>query len=270
MEQLVEERAKLVNAQKLFGIEITVYPQLNFVENVMSKLDALFSLYLYHKEKEQRWGNILWQELDVTVMETGCADSLEKIEELDEALKELATFRKVTENVVAFSGSIPLIASLKTDAMRDRHWKELMDLGGIVFDVHSSSFTLGKLFEMKLHRFGDKIGSITYGAEQERKIEKKLLSIKSAWGKKLFPLAKYKGIAILGDTTELEGDLEDDVLNLQTLLNSRYIVHFRADVAEWDRNLNLVTECIKVCTLFLLLLKSVCHVTECQLPMVEM
>eukprot|EP01084_Bolivina_argentea_P103527 185424_1 len=37
VKQLVHERGKLVNAQKLFGIEITVYPELNFVENYMNK-----------------------------------------------------------------------------------------------------------------------------------------------------------------------------------------------------------------------------------------
>lgn len=113
-----------------------------------------------------------------------------------------------------------------------------MDLTGITFDVHSASFTLGKLFEMKLYRFGSKISAITYGAEQERKIEKKLMSNKTIWNKKIFPLHCYKGIPIMGDTAEMETDLEDNVLNLQTLLNSRFVIHFR--------NLNLVTECIKI------------------------
>ena len=58
------------------------------------------------------------------------------------------------------------------------------------------------------------IFEIVYKANQERTIESKLNSIKERW--------KF------------------DVLNLQTLLNSRFV-----DVAEWDKNLNLIGNCMK-------------------------
>ena len=146
-----------MNAQKLFGIEITVYTQLNFVEKQMQQLTQLFDLYLYHKSKESNWSRLLWNDLDIAALEKGCDDSLQKLEKLPEELKSLHTYRKVSECVYGFKESLPLISSLKTDALRDRHWKELMDLTGVVFDTHSTSFTLGKLFEMQLHKHSEKI-----------------------------------------------------------------------------------------------------------------
>ena len=240
------ERSKLVQAQKLFGIELTIFPELNSLEQGMKGLIKLYQLYDSHKKKEEQWSSMLWQELDVSILEAGCNETLEKLNNLDDSLKNFNTFRKVNESILSFKQSLPLIVSLKTDALRDRHWKQLMELTKIKFDIHSSSFTLGKLFDMQLHKYIDEISKITYGAEQERKIEKKLAAIKLNWNKKAFPLASYKNVPILADTSEIETDLEDDVLNLQTLLNSRFVVHFRNDVQEWDKNLNLVTECTKV------------------------
>ena len=68
-------------------------------------------------------------ELDVEVLSTGCRESQAQLEQLvqDNAnLSELDTFRKVSEHIASFEGAIPLIASLKTDALRDRPWRQLM------------------------------------------------------------------------------------------------------------------------------------------------
>ena len=83
----------------------------------MHKLDKLFKLYSYHKNKEQKWGDILWTELDVKILEIGCKDSLDQIENLDESLKDLNTFRHLSENIESFQNALPLISSLKTDAL---------------------------------------------------------------------------------------------------------------------------------------------------------
>lgn len=87
---------------------------------------------------------------------------------------------------------------------------------------------------------------IIYLAGQETKIEEKLNEIVTKWKGLSFPLSKYKDTPILGDITELEIELEDDILNIQTLSSSRFVKYFREKVAEWDKNLNMVADCVKV------------------------
>eukprot|EP00494_Astrolonche_serrata_P013946 UN14072 len=41
-------------------------------------------------------------------------------------------------------------------------------------------------------------------------------------------------------------DLEDDILNLQTILNSRYVKHIKDKVSALDLDLNLISDCMKV------------------------
>ncbi|ETO20527.1 Dynein heavy chain family protein, partial [Reticulomyxa filosa] len=246
--QLINDRTKLVNAQKLFGIEITTCPDLTFVEKQVQQLEELFNVYLFHRDKAQQWSKILWSELDVGLLSKECEDCLEKLNCLPNELKNLNTFRKVSEAIHAFKESLAVIETLKNEALRDRHWQQIMDLTSVHMDLRLSNFTLGKLFDMNLSRFAKEISAITQAAIQERKIEKKLASIKENWSKRNFELGVFKEVPILADTSEMEAELEDDVLNLQTLLNSRFVMHFRNEVQEWDKNLSGLTDCIKIWT----------------------
>ena len=53
-----------------------------------------------------------------------------------------------------------------------RHWKELMQNTGTVFDMDPDTFTLAKIFSMELHRFQECIQQIVTSASKEMAIEK--------------------------------------------------------------------------------------------------
>jgi dynein heavy chain len=57
--------------------------------------------------------------------------------------------------------SIPLLQNLKNDALRDRHWKKLMEVTGRTFEMNPKTFTLNSLFAMQLHTVATAIDEIT-------------------------------------------------------------------------------------------------------------
>lgn len=52
------------------------------------------------------------------------------------------------------------------------HWKKLMDMTGMKFDLNPETFTLQNMFAMELHKFSDVIADITASATKELGIEK--------------------------------------------------------------------------------------------------
>lgn len=52
-----------------------------------------------------------------------------------------------------FKSSIPLMLSLKDEALRERHWQLLMDKTGQHFDMSPDRFTLENMFAMELHKY---------------------------------------------------------------------------------------------------------------------
>ena len=65
-----------------------------------------------------------------------------------------------------------MFGDLKHEALRDRHWKELMTKTGQKFDMNPDTFTLANIFAMELHRYRDTIGDIVTCASKEMGIEK--------------------------------------------------------------------------------------------------
>lgn len=61
-----------------------------------------------------------------------------------------------------FKSSVPLMVSLKNEALRERHWKILMDKTGKIFDMHPERFTLANMFAMELHKYQVCIADIFY------------------------------------------------------------------------------------------------------------
>lgn len=52
-----------------------------------------------------------------------------------------------------FKNTVPLMVSLKNEALRERHWNQLMEKTGQYFDMAPARFTLENMFAMKLHEY---------------------------------------------------------------------------------------------------------------------
>lgn len=81
-----------------------------------------------------------------------------------------------------FKNTIPLMVNLKNEALRERHWKMLMEKTGQYFDMAPAVFTLENMFAMELHRFSDITDEIINNAVKELLLEKGVKEIVAGWG----------------------------------------------------------------------------------------
>jgi dynein heavy chain len=78
-----------------------------------------------------------------------------------------------------------------------------------------------------------------------------LNKIDQVWKKENFDLAKYKKGNddrgwILTNIDEKKLLLDDQLSNLQTVASSKYAGAFSSRIRNWERSLNLISECIEV------------------------
>lgn len=76
----------LVLAEKLFGMEITSYPELASVESEMKKLAQIFAVYAEHADSVKMYSSMLWGDLDITKM-------MATTEEIAKKLRNLKQFK---------------------------------------------------------------------------------------------------------------------------------------------------------------------------------
>lgn len=156
-----KRRDDLVLAEKLFNLNITSYPELVEMEADLQQLAGMYELYTQFKEMKQRWSEMLWSDLDVNALTTGMANLTGKLKKGSRKWKTYGTYKMVESEIAAFQESIPLLQNLKNDALRERHWKKLMEATGKTFEMNPKTFTLDNLFSMELHKFSQVIEEIT-------------------------------------------------------------------------------------------------------------
>lgn len=141
---ILKRREELALAQKLFNMAVQSYPEIAAVEQTLKKLQALYELYKEQRDVKGSWSDILWSELDLAVLERGMEGfqgqlaSLQRLygEEIKHDRRTGNTYKLLEEAILGFLNSLPLIQNLKSEALRDRHWKKLMEITGVAFDMN--------------------------------------------------------------------------------------------------------------------------------------
>nr|Q9SMH3.1 RecName: Full=Dynein-1-alpha heavy chain, flagellar inner arm I1 complex; AltName: Full=1-alpha DHC; AltName: Full=Dynein-1, subspecies f [Chlamydomonas reinhardtii]CAB56598.1 1-alpha dynein heavy chain [Chlamydomonas reinhardtii] len=246
----LRQREQLVLAEKLFGMEITAYPELAQLESEIRKLAQVYGVYAEHAEAVRQYGGQLWSELDVGKMMAGTEAILTKLRKL-KSLKLLPVYELVEKEIQGFYNSLPLMKELKSEALRKRHWTRLMEVTGQEFDMDPKTFTLGNMFAMQLHKYAEEIGKITNAAVKELTIESEIRKLADVWREQRFELGKYmKGPEdrgwVLRSTEDILVLLEDMGLNLQSMMASPFVRPFLTEVRAWEQKLSLIGECIEV------------------------
>lgn len=148
-----------------------------------------------------------------------------------------------------FKNTVPLMVNLKNEALRERHWRILMDKTGKVFDMAPDRFTLDNMFAMELHKYQEIAEEIVNNAIKELLIERGVKEVSEVWDTMMFSVHRhFKGDEergyTLGQVDEIMQVLEDNSMNLQGMAASQFIGPFLKKVQQWERCLSLVSEII--------------------------
>ncbi|XP_076108254.1 dynein axonemal heavy chain 10-like isoform X2 [Mytilus galloprovincialis] len=244
-------RQELANAEKLFDLAITMYPDLLEVQKQMKGLEMVYGLYEEQMAAREQWAETLWSNLNVQVLQDGIELFLKNIRKMPREVKSSQTARALESKMKEFRDALPLFVDLKHDALRERHWKELMEKTGQKFDINPETFTLANVFSMELHRYQETIGEIVTKASKEMSIEKGVKEVEETWNNMKFHVYSYmKGTSnrgfILGTIDEVLQILDDSAMNLQSMSASRFIGPFLNTVQNWEKSLSLISEVLDV------------------------
>jgi len=139
---------------------------------------------------------------------------------------------------------MPLIMDLRNEAMRPRHWNQLMEDVGKEFDPYADTFTLNLILELGLEHYADTISTLSGGAAKELAIEEALVKIEKLWGELTLDLAPYKEYIKLRSVDDVYAALEDNAVLLSTMKASRFAIHEKWE--KWEKALSHVSETIEM------------------------
>ena len=94
-------------------------------------LTMIYALYERQMAAREEWAQTLWANLNVNTLIEGIDGYLKELKKFPKNVRGLAVSKQVMAKMNEFKNSIPLFTDLKNDALRDRHWKLLMQKTGI-------------------------------------------------------------------------------------------------------------------------------------------
>ncbi|XP_056602848.1 dynein axonemal heavy chain 10 isoform X1 [Triplophysa dalaica] len=244
-------RQELAKAEKLFDLPITMYPELLNVQKEMIGLRQIYEISKAQKTAKEEWSQTLWVNLNIEVLQEGIEGFIKSLRKLPKDVRALPVSFFLEGRLKELKESLPLLLDLKNKALRNRHWKNLMERTGTSFEMNPGTFTLENMFSMELHKYGNVISDIVNSAVKELGIEKGVKEVEETWENMKFNVQRYiKGTHehgfILGAVDDILQHLDDDAMNLQSMAGSHFVGPFLATVQQWEKNLSLISEIIEV------------------------
>ncbi|XP_041853005.1 dynein heavy chain 10, axonemal [Melanotaenia boesemani] len=249
--KIVEEGQELSNAKKLLDLPVNTYPEVTQMQKDMEGLRQIYDIYKAQKDAKAKWSQTLWVDLDIQLLQEGIDTFIKSLRKLPKDVRGLPVAFFLDGRMKEFRDSLPLLLDLKNEALRDRHWKELMERTGTSFELNPGSFTLENMFAIELHKHANVIGDIVTSAVKELSIEKGVKAVVETWEHVKFSVQPYcKGtqehIYVLGAMDEVLLNVDNDIMNLQSMAGSRFVGPFLSAIQQLEKELSLISETIEV------------------------
>uniref|UniRef100_UPI0037E7F8F2 dynein axonemal heavy chain 10 n=1 Tax=Semicossyphus pulcher TaxID=241346 RepID=UPI0037E7F8F2 len=249
--KVVAERQELANAEKLLDLPVTMYPKIISMQKDMTGLRRIYDVFKAQKDAKTEWSQTLWVNLDIQLLQEGVESFIKRLRQLPKDVRALPVAFFLEGRLKEFRESLPLLLDLKNEALRDRHWRELMERTGTSFEMNPESFTLENMFAMELHKYANVIGDIVTSAVKELSIERGVKEVVETWENMKFSVMPYfKGTqergSILGAVDEILLNVDNDAMNLQSMAGSRFVGPFLGTIQQWEKDLSLISETIEV------------------------
>ncbi|XP_019715984.1 dynein heavy chain 10, axonemal-like [Hippocampus comes] len=249
--KMVAGRQELANAEKLLDLPVLAYPEIVSIQKDMNGLRQIYDIFRDQKVAKTKWSQTLWVDLDIHLLQEGVEFFVQNLRKLPKDVRALPVACFVEGRMKEFRDSLPFLLDLKNEALRERHWKQLMKRTGTSFEMNRCSFTLENMFAMDLHKHADVIDDIVTSAVKELGIEKGVKEVVETWENMKFIVQPYsKGTqqqsSILGAVDEILSNVDNDAMNLQSMAGSRFVGPFLSTIQQWEKDLSLISETIEI------------------------
>lgn len=247
LKQMEATMASIYESADLFEVNVPDYKQLKHCRKEVCSLKELWDMISVVTSSMNDWETTKWKGINVENMELECKKFAKDIRNLDKEMRAWDAFSGLDNRVKNILTSLRAVSELQNPAIRERHWNQLMHATGVQFTMDVDT-TLADLLKLNLHNFEDEVRSIVDKAVKEMSMEKIVKELKTTWASMEFQYEPHPrtNVPLLKSDEELIETLEDNQVQLQNLMTSKYIAFFLEEVSFWQRKLSTADSVISI------------------------
>ncbi|XP_050175591.1 dynein axonemal heavy chain 9-like [Myiozetetes cayanensis] len=239
IKQMESAMASISESAGLFEVTVPEYKQLKQCRKELCILKELWDMISLVNTSLSDWQTTKWVDINVENMDLECRKFAREIRNLDKEMRAWDAFSGLESKVKNMLTALKAVAELQNPAIRERHWNQLMQMTGVRF-VMDSDTTLADLLKLNLHKFEGEVHGIVDKAVREMSMEKVLKELRVTWSTREFQYEPHSrtNVPLLKSDEGLIETLEDNQVQLQNLMSSKYIAFFLEEVSAWQRQLS--------------------------------
>ena len=246
-QQMESTMASISASASLFEVTVPDYKQLRQCRKEACRLKELWDTIGLVTSSIHAWEATRWKDIDVEAMDLECKRFARNIRNLDKEVRAWEAFTGLESTVLDTLTSLRAVAELQNPAIRERHWRQLMQATGVTFTMDEGT-TLAHLLQLQLHHFEDEVRGIVDRAVKELSMEKVLKELQTTWAGMEFQYEPHPRtcVPLLQSDEDLIEVLEDNQVQLQNLMVSKHIAFFLEDVSGWQKKLSTADAVISI------------------------
>ncbi|KAL1129229.1 hypothetical protein AAG570_013758 [Ranatra chinensis] len=239
VKELTDLMQKLTEQAGLFEVSVPEFTTLMQIQKELKLLKILWDYIEVVKYWIGEWERTQWKKIDSEAMDMELKRFAKEFRTLDKDMRVWDLYTKVEFLVKSMITALRAITELQNPAIRDRHWKELMQATQVKFVIDDST-TLKDLLDLNLYRFEEEVKTIVDKSVKEMAMEKTLGDLRVTWSSMEFEFDSHPrtGSKLLKASEELIEILEDNQVQLQNMMSSKFVGYFFEEVSDWQRKLS--------------------------------
>ncbi|XP_069493861.1 cytoplasmic dynein 1 heavy chain 1 [Ambystoma mexicanum] len=230
-----KEALELTDTGLLSGSEERVQvalEELQDLKGVWSELSKVWEQI--DQMKEQPWVSVqprkLRQNLD---------GLLNQLKNFPARLRQYASYEFVQRLLKGYMKINMLVIELKSEALKDRHWKQLMKRLHVNWVV--SELTLGQIWDVDLQRNEGIVKDVLLVAQGEMALEEFLKQIREVWNTYELDLVNYQNkCRLIRGWDDLFNKVKEHINSVSAMKLSPYYKVFEEDALSWEDKLNRI------------------------------
>lgn len=239
IQQMESTMASIADTASLFEVSVPDYKQLRQCRREVCQLKELWDTIGVVTSTIHAWEATPWRNINVEAMDLECKRFARYLRKLDKEVRAWEAFTGLESTVLNTLTSLRAVAELQNPAIRERHWRQLVQATGVNF-VMDEGTTLAHLLQLQLHCFEDEVRGIVDRAVKEMGMEKILKELQTTWTSMEFQyeLHSRTHTPLLHLDEDLIEVLEDNQVQLQNLMMSKHVAFFLEEVSRWQKKLS--------------------------------
>ena len=180
-----------------------------------------------------------WQSVQPRKIRQQIDEMVRRLKEVPARLRHYAAYEHIRRTVQNFAKVNPIVIDLKSEALKDRHWRTLIRRLNVNWVM--SELTLGQLWDVDLQKNEAVIRDVFLVAQGEKALEEFMKQVTEVWKTYELDLVIYQNrCRLIRGWDDLFNKVKEHINSVNAMKLSPYFKQFEEEALTWEDRLNRI------------------------------